>query len=210
MSTEINQTPCLPQDLHIHTAYSHLDRSVVPEMTPALIASIGHACRIGISDHIECLTETFDEYEAEVRSLGLYLGMEVNGAEWAGLAIEAPTDYYIYHCRDNADDYRGAELLLTTGKPVVIAHPMMLGTNLERVPRECFLEINNRYVWKYDFITGFSPYIDQFNFVISSDAHQPNWIGQTTARWAAAQLGVEETLLFPVNNKLESISCPAR
>jgi hypothetical protein len=32
--------------------------------------------------------------------------------------------------------------------------------------------------------------------VISSDAHQPNWLNQTVARHVAAELGVREKLLF--------------
>ena len=207
MNDDLYKKACIPQDLHLHTFFSHLDRSVVPEMTPALIASIGHAQRIGISDHIECLTETFDEYAAAVRSLDLYLGIEVNGAEWVGHAFELPTDYYIYHCRDKSEDYRGAELLLGTNKPVIIAHPLLFETDISRVPRECYLEINNRYIWKSDFKKRFAPYLDGFNFVIGSDAHQPNWLGQNAARWAAEQMGIVETLLFPVNNNTECIPC---
>jgi hypothetical protein len=37
---------------------------------------------------------------------------------------------------------------------------------------------------------------DRFEFVVSSDAHQPNWINQTVARHVAARLGVRERLLF--------------
>jgi hypothetical protein len=33
--------------------------------------------------------------------------------------------------------------------------------------------------------------------VISSDAHQPNWLNQTLARYVARELEIQETLLFP-------------
>jgi hypothetical protein len=38
--------------------------------------------------------------------------------------------------------------------------------------------------------------VNRFEFVISSDAHQPNWINQTVARHVAERLGVRERLLF--------------
>ncbi|MGD9211857.1 MAG: hypothetical protein PVI90_13830, partial [Desulfobacteraceae bacterium] len=88
------------------------------------------------------------------------------------------------------------EKLLTTGKPVIIAHPNALRTDLNRVPPQCIIEINNRYVWRTDWKKYYSPYKDRFRFVIGSDAHQPNWLGQTVARYVAAQLGVEEYLIF--------------
>jgi histidinol phosphatase-like PHP family hydrolase len=39
------------------------------------------------------------------------------------------------------------------------------------------------------------PYLNKFRFVISSDAHQPNWLGQSAARRAANDLGIEEYLM---------------
>ena len=71
-----------------------------------------------------------------------------------------------------------------------------LDTNLERVPPACLIEINNRYIWRCDWRRWYAPYRDRFRFVISSDAHQPNWLNQTVARYVAAELGIRETLLF--------------
>jgi hypothetical protein len=31
---------------------------------------------------------------------------------------------------------------------VIVAHPTAFDTDLGRVPSECLIEINNRYVWK--------------------------------------------------------------
>jgi histidinol phosphatase-like PHP family hydrolase len=42
----------------------------------------------------------------------------------------------------------------------------------------------------------YGPYRNRFRFVISSDAHQPNWLGQSIARLAARELDIEETLVF--------------
>jgi hypothetical protein len=71
-----------------------------------------------------------------------------------------------------------------------------LDTNLDRVPPQCLVEINNRYVWRCDWGRFYGPYVSRFEFVISSDAHQPNWINQTVARHVAERLGVRERLLF--------------
>jgi hypothetical protein len=189
--------PQLPQDLHVHTTFSVTDGAVVPEQTLERVAAIGHARVLGISDHLEALEGDFDRYAREVRSLGLRLGVEVNGGEWVAVAAALPVEYYMYHCRDRDGDYRGAEGLLAAGRPVIIAHPVFLETNLGRVPTECLVEINNRYVWRGDWETVLRPHLQRFRFVIGSDAHQPHWLNQTAARALAARLGIVETILFP-------------
>lgn len=187
----------LLQDLHIHTTYSTSDSAVVSEQTVALVAGVRHAEIVGISDHFECLLDgRFEAYEREVRQAGLKLGVEVDGHSWVSEATGYDTDYYIFHCRDQDADYRSLENLLATGKPVIIAHPNFLHTNLNRVPSQCLIEINNRYVWRTDWESYYGPYKDRFRFVIGSDAHQPNWLGQAVARHAAARLGIEEYFVF--------------
>jgi hypothetical protein len=190
------------QDLHIHSTFSKYDSAVVPEQTVDFIASLKHAKIIGISDHIESFDEDllmFNNYLEVLRSKNLYAGTEVDGFYSVEFAISVNTDYYIYHCYDTTDDYRGAELLLTRGKPVIIAHPFMVGTNLNKIPPECYIEINNRYVWRYNWRLGYSDYIDKFKFVLSSDAHQPNWLNQTIASFVANELKIKETILFKPN-----------
>lgn len=187
----------IPQDLHIHTTFSSQDSAVSPEQTVTLVAAVRHADVVGISDHLESIGESFESYAEELRAHGLRVGTEVNGAEWVRLASELPAEYYVYHCRDRDEDYRGAEQLLATGRPVIVAHPMVLHTNLERVPAECLIEINNRYVWRDSWREGLGPYVGRFRFVLGSDAHQPHWLNQNVARYVAAELGVRETLLFP-------------
>jgi histidinol phosphatase-like PHP family hydrolase len=188
--------PSYPQDLHIHTVFSSQDSSVVPEQTPELIARIRHAQVIGISDHFEHFADTaYDAYLKRIRALGLLAGTEVDGAASVGFAASLGFDYYIFHCRDRAADYVGAERLLATGRPVIIAHPHALQTNLDRVPDACLVEINNRYIWRCDWLAYYGPYRERFQFVISSDAHQPNWLSQSVARRAAAELGLTELLM---------------
>jgi histidinol phosphatase-like PHP family hydrolase len=58
------------------------------------------------------------------------------------------------------------------------------------------IEINNRYVWRTDWKQYYGPFKERFRFVLGSDAHQPNWLGQSIARYVAAQLGVKEHLVF--------------
>ena len=187
--------PPLPQDLHIHTTFSKDDSAVVPEQTVALTAAVGHARIIGISDHFESIVDDFPTYAAAVRAHGLRVGTEVNGAEWVREAEAVEVQYYVYHCRDRHDDYQGAERLAATGKPVIIAHPHALETDLRKVPAECLIEINNRYVWRSPWET-FRSFLKAFSFVISSDAHQPHWLNQNVARHVARELGIRETLLF--------------
>jgi histidinol phosphatase-like PHP family hydrolase len=187
------------QDLHIHTTFSANDNAVVPEQTVALIASIKHAKTIGISDHFENLVNgDFDVYEKEVRQAGFKVGAEIDGHPWVNEAIGYQLDYYIFHCRNQAADYRSLDLLLMTGKPVIIAHPNALDTDLKRVSAECLIEINNRYVWRNDWRAYYNPHKESFRFILSSDAHQPNWLGQAAAHHAAEQLGIKEHLVFKV------------
>ncbi len=187
----------LQQDLHIHTTYSTSDDAVVPEQTVALVAVVRHAAVAGISDHFECLVNgDFANYEEEIRRCGLHVGVEVDGHPWVDEATRYAVDYYIFHCRDRHADYRSLDKLLATGKPVIIAHPNVLGTNLNRVPSECLVEINNRYIWRSDWKQYYGPFNNQFKFVIGSDAHQPNCLSQAVAHCAAVQLGIEEHLVF--------------
>ena len=185
----------LPQDLHIHTTFSRDDGAVVPEQTIQLVAAIAHARIIGISDHLESIVDDFSTYAKTVRSHGLLVGTEVNGADWVREAEAVDLQYYVYHCRDREEDYRGAERLLATGKPLIVAHPLILGTDLRRVPPQCLIEINNRYVWRSNWET-LRPFTALFSFVINSDAHQPHWLNQNVARYIAGELGIDETLLF--------------
>ena len=107
-----------------------------------------------------------------------------------------PDRHGIFHCYDRDADYKALDRLLETDQPLIVAHPNALGTNLERVPPECLIEINNRYVWRCDWRSYYGPFVRRFQFVIGSDAHQPNWLNQTVARHVAAELGVREKLLF--------------
>jgi histidinol phosphatase-like PHP family hydrolase len=185
-----------PQDLHIHTVYSKYDSSVVPAQRLELVARVKHAEIIGISDHFEHFADNeYDRYVQDVRAHGFLVGTEIDGAQSVDFAASLTFDYYIYHCRDRVDDYCGAERLLATGRPVIIAHPNALDTDLNRIPPECLVEINNRYVWHVDWASFYGPHKERFGFVISSDAHQPQWLGQSVARRAAMELGVEERLL---------------
>ena len=185
-----------PQDLHIHTTFSNGDGAIVAQQTLDLIAAVQHAAIVGISDHFEYVEGTsFELYRKSVQAAGFHVGVEVNGAEWAVRAAAADVEYYIYHCPDRSADYRGAEKLLATGRPVIIAHPLALGTDLRRVPESCLIELNNRYLWRNDW-RALIPFAPRFRFVIGSDAHQPHWLNQSFARSVAERLGVEETLLF--------------
>jgi histidinol phosphatase-like PHP family hydrolase len=188
----------LPQDLHIHTTFSSHDSAVVPEQTLELIAKFRHAKSIGISDHLDNIIEdnSFDKYEKKVRSYNFHLGVEVDGAEWVSVAKNLNVDYYIYHCHNQQYDYAGVDDLLSTNKPVIIAHPNALETNLDIVNTNAFVEINNRYIWRCNWKEIYGKYVDKFRFVINSDAHQPHWLNQNIARKVAKELGVKEHLLF--------------
>lgn len=187
----------LTQDLHIHTTYSSGDSAVVPEQTVELVAAVRHARIVGISDHFDYLVDgVFDRYARDLRAQGLKVGTEVDGHPWINEAAGVDVDYYIVHCRDRDADYRGLETLLATGRPVIVAHPTALGTNLQRVPGDCLVEINNRYVWHTDWRRYYGPFTDRFRFVLGSDAHQPNWLGQAVARHVASHLGIVEHLVF--------------
>jgi histidinol phosphatase-like PHP family hydrolase len=186
--------------LHIHTIFSSGDSAIVPEQTVELVAEVAHARVLGISDHADFISDAdFLLYSETVKAANLYLGVEVSGSHWIAKALEMDVDYYIYHCADKRSEYRGAEKLLETAKPVVIAHPLVMGTNLNRIPSPCLIEVNNRYVWQCDWRAGLTPFTSRFQFVISSDAHQPSWLNQNVARHVARELGIQETLLFPEN-----------
>jgi len=187
----------LPQDLHIHSTWSDGDAAVVSEQTIDLIAELRHARVMGISDHFELVgEESFERYALEVRAAGLKVGMEIDGHGWVSAAKAVQADYRIFHCYDRDADYRALDRLVELGAPVIVAHPNALNTNLSRVPPECLVEINNRYVWRCDWRSFYGPFVGRFDFVIGSDAHQPNWLNQTVARHVAAELGVRERLLF--------------
>jgi len=187
----------LPQDLHIHSTWSNGDASVVSEQTIGFIAEVPYARIIGISDHLELVGEDlFEEYAGEVRAAGLKVGMEIDGCPWLSAAQSVAADYRIFHCYDRDADYKALDRLLAMGQPVIVAHPNALDTNLDRVPPECLVEINNRYIWRCDWRSFYGPFVDRFQFVIGSDAHQPNWLNQTVARHVATELGLREKLVF--------------
>ncbi len=166
---------------------------MVPEQTPELVAHVSHAEIIGVSDHFEHFADkAYDEYVERIRALKMLVATEIDGAASVEYAASLHFDYYVYHCRDTAADYRGVERLLATGRPVIIAHPHVLETDLSRIPETCLVEINNRYVWQGDWSAYYGPHRDRFRFVINSDAHQPNWLTQSVARKVAADLGVQE------------------
>jgi len=185
----------LPQDLHVHSTWSHGDSAIVPEQTIGLIASLGHARIRGISDHFEHIVDDFEAYRDAVRGAGLAVGTEIDGHQWVAAALDADCDYRIFHCYDRDADYRALPTLLAAGKPVIVAHPNALDTDLTRVPPECLVELNNRYIWRCDWRAFYGPHRERFRFVIGSDAHQPSWLNQTVARHVAAALGIAETLL---------------
>ena len=186
------------QDLHIHTVFSVGDSAVAQEQTLDLIYKIKHAKIIGISDHFEYIgVENYQEYKKAVLAYNFKLGTEVDGKEDVKEASMLDFDYYLYHCRDSNNDYKGIETLLNTGKPVIIAHPYISDTRLSKIPTECYLEINNRYISRYDWHSYFKDYTDKFNFILSSDAHQPQCLSQNAARYVSGQLGIKETILFP-------------
>ena len=192
------------QDLHVHTVFSRTDGAIVPQQTLDLIKAVRHAEVIGISDHFEQVQD-MALYEKSVRAHGFHFGLELNGPEWVADAAQVGADYYVYHCPDRRDAYRQAERLLATGKPVIIAHPNVMQTNLGCVPPDCLIEINNRYVWQTDWAKCYGDHTKSFRFVISSDSHQPSWLNQNVARYVAERLGVTETLLFPCEGEMQEL-----
>lgn len=185
------------QDLHIHTVFSVGDSAVTEQQTLELIAKINHAKIIGISDHFEYIgEENFKNYRDQVISFGFKVGTEVDGRNYVDEASSLDFDYYFYHCWDMKNDYRGIEKLLNTGKPVIISHPHVTDTQLSKIPAECYLEINNRYICRYDWNDYYKNHVNKFKFVLSSDAHQPHWLNQSAALHVAEQLGIKETILF--------------
>lgn len=186
----------LNQDLHIHTTWSSGDPAIVPEQTIELISNLKHARTIGISDHFEFIHHDFEAYSDAVRRAGFKVGMEVNGHKWVDASLEVDCDYRIFHCFDQDADYAVLDKLLGSGKPVIIAHPNALNTQLGRIPSECLIELNNRYIWRSDWPSYYGPYTKRFHFVFSSDAHQPNWLNQNVSRYVAKELGIKEHLLF--------------
>jgi histidinol phosphatase-like PHP family hydrolase len=195
MSDETTALSQVPQDLHIHTTFSRHDGAVAPEQTVQLVAAVAHARIAGISDHLESIADDFQTYAQTLRAYGFAVGTEVNGADWVQEAEAVNAQYYVYHCRDRNGDYRGVDRLLATGKPLIIAHPLILETDLRRLPPPCLIEINNRYVWRSNWEL-LRPFTDSFSFVINSDAHQPHWLNQNIARYVARELELTETLLF--------------
>jgi len=49
-SVDSPQLEPVAQDLHVHTVFSHGDGAIVPEQTVELVAAVGHARILGISD----------------------------------------------------------------------------------------------------------------------------------------------------------------
>lgn len=195
------------QDLHIHTVFSIGDSVVSEEQTLDLIYKIKHAKIIGISDHFEYIgIDKYEEYKKGVLEYNFKLGTEVGGKEFVKEAAMLDFDYYLYHCYDSNNDYKGIETLLNTGKPVIISHPEMSDTQLSKIPPECYLEINNRYISKYDWYNYYKDFKNKFSFIISSDAHQPHWLNQNAARYVADQLGIKETILFSDNVISEEVA----
>lgn len=188
----------LPQDLHIHTIFSATDSQVVPAQNLETIAFIAHAEIVGISDHFEhFMPHRYHEYYDAVKSYNFKVGSEVNGHESVPLAVQFEFDYYIYHCWGHInEDYEALKVLISIGKPVIVAHPYATETDLDRLPENCLVEINNRYIWRFDWKKLVAPYINKFRWVIGSDAHQPHWLNQNYARQVAREMGIKEAILF--------------
>jgi hypothetical protein len=162
-----------------------------------MIARVRHAQVCGISDHFEHVVDHFVDYREAVSAAGLLVGTEIDGHPWVSQALAVTCDYYVFHCYDRDADSKALERLVASGRPVIVAHPNALDIDLGRVSPACLVEANNRYVWRCDWRRFYGPHRERFRFVVSSDAHQPNWLNQTMARYAAADLGIEETLVFP-------------
>jgi hypothetical protein len=186
------------QDLHIHTVFSSYDGAVVPAQTLEMVAFAKHSEIVGISDHFEMfMPQHWEEYKTKVRSFGFKLGTEVNGHDSVEKALKYDFDYYVYHCwGQHSEDYKGFEKLCSLGRPVIIAHPYAIGTDLKKIPEGSLVELNNRYIWQYDWKKYLTPFLTKFRWVFSSDAHQPNWLNHVICRRAGEELGIEETILF--------------
>ena len=186
------------QDLHIHTSFSTTDSAVVSQQTIEMIDFIRHADIIGISDHFEMfMPQHWEEYKNEVKKYNFKLGTEVNGHLSVDEALKFDFEYYVYHCWGHEpDDYKALIKLQSSNKPVIVAHPYATGTDLNRIPEGSIVEINNRYIWRYDWKNFITPYISKFKWVLSSDAHQPNWLTQQIATRIAEILNIPETILF--------------
>jgi histidinol phosphatase-like PHP family hydrolase len=189
--------PLYTQDLHIHTVFSTGDSAVSKEQTVELVANVNHAKIIGISDHFEYIeNDNYLKYKETVTGFHFKLGTEVEGYKWVDSALNHDFDYYIYHCWDNPKDYKGLEKLMSGRKPVIVAHPYAIGTNLDKIPENSIVEINNRYISRYDWRVFFSGYLNKFRFVLGSDAHQPYWLNLNVSRYVANELGIREEILF--------------
>jgi histidinol phosphatase-like PHP family hydrolase len=189
--------PLYAQDLHIHTIFSAGDSAVSKEQTVELVAKVNHAKIIGISDHFEYIwMDNYLKYKETVTGFGFKLGTEIEGYKWVDSALNYDFDYYIYHCWDDPKDYKGLEKLMSGRKPVIVAHPYATGTNLDKIPENSIVEINNRYISRYDWSVFFSGYLNKFRFVLGSDAHQPNWLNLNISRYVANDLGIREEILF--------------
>lgn len=188
----------LKQDLHIHTIFSQDDSSVIKEQTLEMISFANHAEIVGISDHFEMfMPEMYEEYCDKLREFNFHIGTEVNGHASVDMAMEYDFEYYIYHCWGHVDkDYQGLEKLQSSGKPIIVAHPYAIGTDLGKIPQNSIVEINNRYIWRFNWKKLLLPYISKFNWIFSSDAHQPNWLNQQIARNVGKELKIQETILF--------------
>jgi len=188
----------LPQDLHIHTTFSTNDSQVVEQQNLETVAFAAHAEIIGISDHFEhFMPHRYDEYCKAVKLHNFHIGTEVNGHQSVPLAMKYEFDYYIYHCWGKVnEDYKALNELISVGKPVIVAHPYATETDLDRIPENCLVEINNRYIWRFDWKKLITPYINKFRWVIGSDAHQPHWLNQNYARQVSREMGIRETILF--------------
>ncbi len=193
----------VPQDLHIHTTFSSTDSQVVPEQTIDTVAFVHHADIIGISDHFEhFMPHRYHEYCEKLKLYNFLVGTEVNGHQSVPQASKFEFDYYIYHCWGHEDnDYKALIDLISTGKPVIVAHPYATNTDLNRIPENSYVEINNRYISRFDWRKLITPFKDKFQWVIGSDAHQPHWLNQNIARKVAEEMGIKETILFKKGNR---------
>jgi histidinol phosphatase-like PHP family hydrolase len=163
-----------------------------------MVAFAKHSKIIGISDHFEMfMPGRWMDYKSEVQKYGFLLGTEINGHQSVGEALKYDFEYYVYHCWGHEpNDYVALLTLQKSGKPVVVAHPYATGTDLNKISEGSIVEINNRYVWRYNWREFLVPFVNKFRWVLSSDAHQPNWLNQQIAVKVAEELKIKETILF--------------